>query len=325
MKNIISFVSVKDMKERHNAVSCADLLQVYMRSCQATGPSEKILFEGVGHRDVYNITAPFMSGGRRILSGRVESRATELSEIIFFNKRGDTAWEPVADAPTFGLQDPCITLIDGQLILGGVRFPVELPGGGKSWRMEFYSGSSLNSLKAMFQGPDKMKDIRLGAMADGRVAVLTRSQGVKGGRGKIGFCIAASPDAITADLIEAAPSIEGQFIPEEWGGANEAHLLKNGLLGILGHIACFDSGGGRHYYPMSFVLDPVKKTTSPVRIIARRSDFPAGAAKRPDLADVVFSGGLVRNGAGWATLYSGLGDAEAGWLKIPDPFATFEA
>lgn len=313
------------MRERHKAGSCADLLRDYTRSCRAAGLSEKIRFEGVGDRDVYNIAAPFMLGGKQILAGRVESRSTELSETVFFNKRADAAWAPVADAPTFkGLQDPCITSINGRLILGGVRFPIELPGGGKIWRMEFYRGESLNSLKAMFQGPDKMKDIRLGAMADGRIAVLTRAQGDKGGRGKIGFSVAASLDAITADMIQAAPCIEGQFIPEEWGGANEVHLLRNGLLGILGHIACFDAGGDRHYYPMSFVLDPVKKTTSPVRIIARRSCFPAGAAKRPDLADVVFSGGLIRDGGGRATLYAGLSDAEAGWLKIPDPFADFE-
>ena len=71
----------------------------------------------------------------------------------------------------------------------------------------------MNSLKLMFQGPDKMKDVRLGAMADGRVAVLTRAQGDKGGRGKTGFSIAASPGEVTPDLIHASPLIEWQVIP----------------------------------------------------------------------------------------------------------------
>jgi hypothetical protein len=247
-----------------------------------------------------------------------------MSEIVFFTERGG-AWAPAAAVPALnGLQDPCLAFIGGQLILGGVRFPVELPDGGKTWRMEFYRGAAFTSLKLMFRGPDRMKDIRLGELADGRVAVFTRAQGGKGGLGKIGFSIAASQEAVTADLIEAAPLLEGQFIAGEWGGANEVHLLKNGLLGILGHIACYDSGGARHYYPMAFALDPVNLATSPVRIIARRSDFPAGAAKRPDLADVVFSGGLLRKGGGRATLYAGLSDAEAGWLELPDPFSAFE-
>jgi len=314
------------MKECNKAVSCSDLLADYGRSRQAAGLSGKFRFDGVGDRDVYNIAAPFAYGGEQILTGRVESRTTELSETVFFNKRGAEIWSPVPDVPTFkGLQDPCVTFIGGRLILGGVRFPIELPGGEKIWRMEFYVGSSVTSLKVLFQGPDKMKDIRFGETGDGRVAVLTRPQSAKCGRGKIGFLIAASLDDITPETIQSAPLIEGQFIPEEWGGANEVHILKNGLLGILGHIACFDAAQSRHYYPMSFVLDPVKRTTSPVRIIARRSDFPAGPAKRPDLEDVVFSGGLVRNGDGSATLYAGLSDAEAGWLRIPDPFAAFEA
>lgn len=313
------------MKEVNEAVGCARLLKAYMQSRRAAGPSGKFRFEGVGDRDVYNIAAPFVSGAKRFLPGRVESRATELSEIVFFTERGDGVWVPAADTPTFkGLQDPCMAFINGRLTLGGVRFPIELPDGEKSWRMEFYSGASLESLELLFRGPDKMKDIRLGPLADGRVAVLTRSQGGKGGRGKTGFTVAPSLEAVTAGLVEAAPLIEGQVIPGEWCGANEVHLLKNGLLGILGHIACYDDGRDRHYYPTSFVLDPVKKTTSPVRIMARRSDFPAGPAKLPDLEDVVFSGGLVRNGGGKATLYAGLSDAEAGWLTVPDPFDSFE-
>ncbi|EHL2570675.1 DUF1861 family protein, partial [Listeria monocytogenes] len=42
--------------------------------------------------------------------------------------------------------------------------------------------------------------------------------------------------------------------------------------------------------------------------------------KRPDLADVVFSGGLIRNPDGTATLYAGIGDSDAQKLAIPDPF-----
>ena len=58
--------------------------------------------------------------------------------------------------------------------------------------------------------------------------------------------------------------------------------------------------------------------------IATRAQFPEGPAKRPDLVDVIFAGGLVRHWDGSATLVTGLSDAEAGYLRIPDPMAALE-
>jgi len=58
-----------------------------------------------------------------------------------------------------------------------------------------------------------------------------------------------------------------------------------------------------------------------MEIIATRNEFPPTEAKRPDLQDVVFSGGLVRHGDGTATLYAGLSDARAGCITLPDPFS----
>lgn len=57
-----------------------------------------------------------------------------------------------------------------------------------------------------------------------------------------------------------------------------------------------------------------------MKILLRRSQLPPGASKRPDLADVLFSGGLVRGEGGTAVLYVGAGDAEAYRVSIPDPF-----
>ena len=59
---------------------------------------------------------------------------------------------------------------------------------------------------------------------------------------------------------------------------------------------------------------------TPVKIIARRSDIPAGGAKRPDLEDVIFSGGLVRREDGKWELYTGVSDCEACVIEIDDPF-----
>jgi hypothetical protein len=301
---------------------CITLLSRLNRSVPVS--AHKLTFRGVGQRDVYNIAAPFELDGRQVIAGRVESRDVEHSEIVFF-ANADGVWLPIPSAATFpGLQDPCITFIDGEIVLGGVRFPVTVADGSIGWRMEFYRGSSVDNLKIFLEGPDKMKDIRLIELTDGQVGVLTRPQGAKGGRGKIGFLTSPSLKAITAEAIQAAPLFEGQCREGEWVGANEAHRLQNGMIGVLGHIAYFDDKEHRHYYAMVFCIDPRSGRATSPEIIASRSDFPDGPAKRTDLVDVMFSGGLIRHGNGTATLYAGLSDAEAGCVSLPDPFSKCE-
>jgi len=307
--------------------SCLDLLGGYRQSRAGLRAvhSEKLVFRGVEDRDVYNITAPFAWGGETCLLGRVEARDTEHSEVLFFRLSRAEAWEPVPSVPAFAsLQDPCATFIDGELVLGGVNFPVALPNGETGWRMEFYRGNATGRLRHFFTGPDKMKDIRLKQIADGRIAVLTRPQGVVGGRGKIGFTVVDSLDHLTKEIIEAAPLFEHLFSDCEWGGANEVHLLSNGLLGVLGHVACFDQREHRHYYAVVFSVNPETGEASELRLIAERDDFPPGPAKRADLVNVIFSGGLVRGSQGLATLYAGVSDAGAARLQLPDPFLDYE-
>ena len=140
-----------------------------------------------------------------------------------------------------------------------------------------------------------MKDIRLIELTDGRVGVFTRPQGARGGRGQIGFTIIDSLAELNEQTFIDAEVLQNQFVPEEWGGANEAHLLKNGHVGVLGHIACFDPSGNKHYYSMVFSINPETCETTPIKMIAVRSDFPRGPGKRPELEDVIFSGGLIRS------------------------------
>ncbi|WP_116191317.1 DUF1861 family protein [Paenibacillus taihuensis] len=75
---------------------------------------------------------------------------------------------------------------------------------------------------------------------------------------------------------------------------------------------------------MVFAFDPVTEVHTPIRLIAKRVDFLSGSAKRADLVDVVFSGGLVRLQGGKAVLYAGISDAEAHRIEIPDPFLAYE-
>ena len=279
---------------------------------------EEISFTGVGERDVYNITAPFQFGGETLIAGRVERRDTELSEVVFFVER-EGVWTPHPGRTYAKLQDPCVTRIGSELIFGGVEYPVNLSSGEQGWRMNFYRGESLEELELFLIGPERMKDIRLVALPDGRIGVFSRPQGEIGGRGTIGFTLVDSLEDLTAQVIEDAPLLRGQFLPDEWGGANELHLLRNGMIGALGHIARMDEVG-KHYYPMVFALDPETRARTDLKIIAARKYFPQGAAKRPDLIDVIFSGGLRRHGDGTAVLYAGISDAWAARITRPDPF-----
>jgi hypothetical protein len=300
------------------------LLEEYVKKEPKPFNPIKLDFNGVGEKDVYNITAPFEDEEETVIAGRVESRDSEHSEVIFFVRRGEQ-WIPKEGAPIFSLQDPFYTRIGGELVFGGVEvFPHPASEQVLSWRTVFYKGANIHRLEKFFIGPDGMKDLRLIELLDGSIGVLTRPQGDKGGRGKIGFVRIPSLEHLTLEVIHEAPVLDGLFMEEEWGGANEAHLLSNGLIGVLGHIARFDEEGNRHYYPMVFALDPRTGEHSDIRLIAARADFLEGPAKRPDLADVVFSGGLVRKKDGTADLYAGVSDAEAQRISMQDPFLAFE-
>jgi len=306
------------------AKTCSALLAEYWEKSPQVADPKKLTFAGVGTDDVYNITAPFLDEGELVIAGRVEARDSEHSKVVFFVER-DGEWVPREGAPTLTLQDPFYTKIGRSLVLGGVQiYPHPEQAGALAWRTVFYRGGSIAELEPFFTGPDGMKDLRLVELADGSIGVFTRPQGKKGGRGKIGFARAATLADLTLELIEEAPLFPGQFADEEWGGVNEAHLLKNGIVGCLGHIACFDAAGDRHYFPMVFAMDPNAGSCSEIELIAVRDRFLPGAAKRSDLRDVVFSGGLVRKSDGTADLYAGISDAEAHRITIPDPFLRFE-
>ncbi|GAB2701458.1 DUF1861 family protein [Paenibacillus thermoaerophilus] len=304
--------------------SCEELLTAFRKSETKPYGAEKIVFGGTNGKDVYNITAPFEDEGEPVIAGRVEHRDSEDSEIRFFVNRGGE-WVMRDGSPVFSLQDPFHTRIAGELIVGGVQtYPHPTMEGRLGWRTVFYRGSGLTRLEPFFQGPDFMKDLRLVQLRDGSIGVFTRPQGEKGGRGKIGFTRVHALDDLTTDVVSQAPLLNGQFLDDEWGGCNEIHLLSSGLLGVLGHIARFDEAGNRHYYPMVFVFDPETETFTDMQIIAERANFLQGPSKRPDLEDVVFSGGLVRRPGGIAELYAGVSDAEAHKITIRDPFAGFD-
>ena len=283
--------------------------------------TERLSFSGVDGFDVYNISHEFFFGGEYYIAGRVEKRDSEISDVVLF-KRVEGGVYSATDVRIKNLQDPCFTVINGKPVLGGTKIYFDNDGRINDWNTAFYTGDDLNSLKKFLDAPKKMKDVRL--FETDEIEVFTRPQGGAAGAGKIGYASAPSLSEITIQTIENAPLLTTQFAQGTWGGVNQVHLLKNGKLGVLGHIAVMSEGDVRHYYGMVFCFDTKTGRSTQVKIICERSDFESGAYKREDLIDVVFAGGLVRNGDGTAYLYVGLSDAESHRALIADPFAEYE-
>lgn len=321
------------------SLTCVELLRQVAANAIPIVSAEELKFTGVGNLDVYNPTAPFqalMEGKPvTVIAARVEARDKEHAQVIFFQNIQGT-WTPICRGPH--LQDPFVAKIDGMLVTGGVQV-FEKPEGGLGYKTVFFRGNDLSQLKAAGEktpapsneGPPGMKDIRLLSLSDGKILVSTRPQGGENGPGRVGFRIIKDMKELTPENILAAKIVPDLFAPGEWGGVNEMHLLKDGRVGVLGHIARYDEetpNAGqrtRHYYPIAFIYDPKTGTYTTPKILAQRSAFSkfglSDEAKRPDLKDVLFSGGLVRHADGTATLYVGAGDAKVVRVELGrDPF-----
>jgi hypothetical protein len=311
------------MNHMNKVKSCADLFMEFEEK-KLNILGEKLNFTGVEGRDVYNITKPFEDDSEMVIAGRVESRDSEVSEVAFFTEINGN-WAKAERKMKLELQDPFVTKIFGELVLGGVEtFPHPFLPGYLGYRTSFYRGIDINNLQKFTVGPELMKDIRLLELSPERIVVFTRPQGVIGGRGKIAFCIINSLEELNVEVINNAELLPAQFIDAEWGGANELHLLSNGLIGVLGHIARYDEIMERHYYAMVFSFNLRTKESSPIKLIATKSNFLQGYYKRRDTMDVVFSGGMNRLQDGMAEFYASVSDAEAHRILIEDPFMEYE-
>ncbi len=281
-------------------------------------PVAKILPIAHENYDVYNPTIVFKYKEKTLILGRVESRDSEKDSRIVFFEQSESGWAPMQNAPSYDLQDPFIFQIKGKWLLGGVSVNWET----YKFQTEFYIGDDPLNMTKHLSGPSGMKDIRILELKSGEIAVFTRPQGGIYGKGKIGFCLIRDLSELTVDLLLNAPLLEDQFGENTWGGVNQAIELDNGKIGVIGHWAWFE-GEKRKYTAIAFELNPHTRECTKMRIIAKRDQFPAGPAKRPDLEDVIFPAGLVFDGqTKTATLIAGLSDAQIGSLEIPFPFET---
>lgn len=272
----------------------------------------KIRFHGVKGVDVYNSSAPFRDADRRLIAARVEARASEMSQVCFFEWDGLNDALLVEDAPRFALQDPFVCWIDNQRVVGGVEVEFDAHNQPVRWRTQFWAGPSIFHMRLMTKGPWGMKDIRLVSLPDARVLVFTRPQGAIGGRGMIGWTIVDTLKDLNASSIDKATLLH-HVESMDWCGVNAAQLLPDGRVEVLAHVAHFDSELNRHYYAARFIFDYHSGQSSPIEIVACRDDFLPGESKRDDLRDVVFPAGWLQMPEG-RLLFCGTSDCEVQWL-----------
>jgi hypothetical protein len=210
------------------------------------------------------------------------------------------------------LQDPFVVKLGRELVVGGVHVTPQADGTMK-WRTDFYRGADLSHMALFLQGPDQMKDIRLAPMPDGRVLVLTRPQGGAAGLGKLGLLIVPNLEALTAQQIAAAPLLQGNIADNNWGGANQILKVDGNQALVLGHLARHKADQTLQYTAMVMTIDLKLQAITSAEMIATRADFQPGDAKRPDLEDVIFSGGYEAN---TRRIYVGTSDAEAQCAKV---------
>jgi hypothetical protein len=294
-----------------------DVLLERYHSSPKPGPGALVTLVGLTNRDGYNPSNPVPDGAHPFTYVRVEPPQDEFdSWSVPFRQLAFDRWELDERLPRLRLQDPFVAVVDGTLVVGGVRIVDPTPGR-VLWETVFLRGASLNTLSEFVCGPILMKDIRLIEVEPGAIGVFTRPLGGKAGRGQIGYAEISSLDELTTAVMADADLLDTQPIPEHWWGANAVYRLDGDNLGVLGHIAKFERFT-RHYYPIAFVFDRRdRRIVREPEIIADRSCFPPHRAKRVDLEDVIFPAWIDRQRG---VLCGGLSDAAIGVVAIEDPF-----
>lgn len=279
------------------------LLQTFRRQTQLKNP-EKLRFMGVAGYDVYNPSTPFYIGSHRYLLGRVEKRTSEHAYVGFFKHINHLTYALDSSRPTYELQDPFITRIHDEWVLGGTY----VDWAKSQWFTRVYKGRDIDQLTHWFDAPTGMKDVRVLELNDGSIGIFTRPQGGHAGKGKIGFVQIPSFDSITQDILTHARLLD-LFEDEVWGGVNACSQRTDGTIDVTGHIAYFTEPDIRHYYAMRFVFDAAHFRVDSLEIIAERSQYLPGPAKRDDLYDVLFTSGITQE-SGKMFLYVGTSDCE---------------
>lgn len=284
------------------------------------------VFKGVEGFDVYNCSQPFLWDNKTYIFGRIEQRFEWMrSWVRLFEKTGKDEWTLVKDSMIYQLEDPYISIINGEVIFGGTHVKIkqqELD----TYYGYFYKGTDLKNMYYFTTGPEYMKDIRLVQLKDGKIGVFSRPRSEEitakyGSESMVGFAVINAIDELNDEVIENAKLIDGLFSDGEWGGCNQAYLLEDGMIGVLGHVSYTENENQQAVYSnMSFVFDPESFGVSDYHLIGTRSSYPEAPAKKNNLKDCAFTSGMVPREDGKVDLYSGIGDVAEGRTVISYPF-----
>jgi hypothetical protein len=297
-------------------ITSIDQLLGHFRTQSQPHTPRKWSFEGCAKDDdIYNPSNLFEFEGKTLIAVRVEKRTSEVSQTVFFQRTSDHHFIRRPDLPTYPLQDPFFQKVHQWTVFGGteVLFSPKL-----TWHTAIYYGKDLYHLDHKIIAPPGMKDVRLVELKDGRIGVFTRPQGLVGGRGTIGFFIVNHIQELTKERMVNSTLLH-MLTVDAWSGVNDAYLRDDGLINVLAHVAVFSPGDVRHYYPATFIFDPLTLQYTSLKIIAERSNFLPGPAKRTDLMDVLFSAGIYKE-KGNFFLISGISDVEIQSIQIHNPF-----
>lgn len=301
---------------------------IFEQSCAKPLESAKLTFVGADGWDVYNCSIPFVWNGVRYIFGRLEKHEIwTQSHIALFRETAKDVWTKETKFTELELEDPYVQVIQGELIVGGTYIRRGKDGKFVTYLGRFYRGKDPFTLTHFADGPDKMKDIRMTELPNGRIGVFSRPRGEEvrakwGSEAVIGYAEIASLKDFTADLVQNAPIIPGLFGKDEWGGCNQAYALKDGRILVAAHLSCggpaATNGIPRQIYMnAAFVFDPKTFRASEPTIVATRRFYPVNEPKVAHLDDCVFTSGFVFRDDDRVDVYTGLCDADEARCTLP--------
>jgi hypothetical protein len=193
-------------------------------------------------------------------------------------------------------------------------------------RTRFYAAKDLNKLEHIADGPEWMKDVRVGS-SDGfhetELSVFGRPQlrDVKD-NGNISQSEVKSIGRLGPENIANAPVVNDELLvvgSGVWGGVNDVIRVGRNEYVLLSHRAwrTGDDGQARHYESVLYGYDTRDNRIVDLGVLATAANFPGGIVKDDkvvDLADVVFSGGGYNGRLDFATF--GVGDGNIGLARV---------
>lgn len=315
----------------------------------------------------YNVAQPIQDGGLDaegnpyyllgVRMERLDDEAESQVEYFWANSQFSDEWELVEEGlPEIAGQDPRVAVIETftesseaakqkEIVLNVVEVAPEegsdVDPPKLSYWTRFYRGKTFRELLPFARGPKKMKDICLVQMPEtNKIITFTRPQSdietpELGGLGQIGEVTIDVIDEINELLLQSAELINTRFQPDEWGGINYALPLKEGMVGVIGHIARRDNTDlsikfedrPKIYHSFSAVYDPRTRKLLDIKILAMADEFtmPDGSEIKPKThmtKQVAFGSAITEpNENGKVHLLVGVGDAITGRKIIDDPFA----